>query len=241
MRIGLYTSAAVLLLHSSVSAVTIGQIQTFDDPHNWVRGAGPVIGVPTMFPVELGGPGGPSDPYLQLEATGGSGPGSRIGAQNFVEWSGDYISAGVNRIQMDVRNFSNTNDLFLRLLFVDFGAMGPSDVAMTDGVQVPAGSGWQSIEFDVTPSALITILGSATAALQNTDEFRIVHNPGETFIPSQIPAIAATLGVDNINAVPEPGTAMLLLSGLAAAYGFRNSAVLRARRVKRDDRIAPLK
>ena len=241
MRIGLYATAAVLLLHCSVFAVTIGQIQTFDDPHNWVRGAGPVVGAPTPLPVELGGPGGPSDPYLQIAATGTSGPGSRIGAQNLGDWSGDYIAAGVNRIRMDVRNFSTTDDLLLRLLFVDFGAMGPSNVAMTDRVEVPAGSGWQSIEFDITPSSLITILGSASGALQNTDEFRIVHNPGDTFIPGSVPAVTATLGVDNINAVPEPSSAALLLTGLLTAYGLRNSAVVRARFVKRDSRIAPLK
>ena len=243
MRVGLYATAVILLLQSPVGAVTIGQIQTFDDPnHHWMQGGGPGGVSPITLPLELGGPGGPSDPYLEVESTGTGGPGSHISAQNFVEWSGDYIAAGVNRIRMDVRNFSTANDLFLRLLFVDFGAMGPANAAMTTAVRVPSGSGWQSIEFDIAPSALLTQIGSATTALANTDEFRIVHNPGDLFIPTQNPPIAATLGVDNINAVvPEPSTTILLLSGLAAAYGFRNSSMLRARRVNRDRRIAPLK
>lgn len=235
MRIGLYAIAGVLLLRSTAAGVMIGQIQTFDNSDNpWTQGGG-LGGAPaTALPLALGGPGGPLDQYLLIESSGGSGPGSRITAQNFNLWAGDYIAAGIGRIRMDVNNFSSGNDLVLRLLFVDFVGPAPENVALTDSVTVPAGSGWQSIEFDISPASLITVLGSPAAALASTDELRIVHNPGTTFIPGEIPAIAGTLGVDNLNAVPEPGSAVLLLSGLLAAYGFRNSAVGRARRVKRD-------
>jgi hypothetical protein len=108
----------VVLQSQADASVILGQVETFDDPHHWVIGVGPGGGIPQDVPVELGGPGGPGDPYLSLVATGGIGPGSRLSAQNFEEWSGDYIAAGVNRISMDVRNFEAT-DLFLRLLFVE--------------------------------------------------------------------------------------------------------------------------
>ena len=242
MRIGLYAIAVLVLLRSTAAGVMIGQIQTFDDPdHHWIRGGGPLGPPETTLPLGLGGPGGPADPYLTIESTGTSGPGSRLSALNFNEWAGDYIAAGISRIRMDVRNFTSADDVVLRLLFVDFGAMGPENAAMSAPITVLAGSGWQPIEFDISPAALTTLVGSATNALANTEEFRIVHNPGSTFIPGQIPPVTATLGVDNINAVPEPGSAVLVLSGLVAAYGFRKSAVGRARRLNRESRIAPLK
>jgi hypothetical protein len=115
--------AAILLVfvfQVGADAATIGQIQTFDDPHGWVIGLGPIVGVPTPVPVALGGPGGPADPYLSLVSTGGSGPGSRLSAQNFAEWSGDYLTAGINELQMDARNFG-PEDLSVRLLFLESG------------------------------------------------------------------------------------------------------------------------
>src|SRR5688572_519283 len=126
MRTGLYALPALLLFQLPVAGVTIGQIQTFDDPnHHWVQGGGPSGSPATTLPLGLGGPGGAADPYLLIASAGSGGPGSRISAQNFDEWSGDYT--GIGGIRMDVNNLSTASDLFLRLLFVDFGAMGPQN------------------------------------------------------------------------------------------------------------------
>jgi hypothetical protein len=212
-------------------AVILGQVQTFDDPvSGWVVGAGPLIGSPTNVPLEpTGGPAGAGDPYMLLESTGTDGPGSRLTAQNFDLWAGNYIAAGVNRIRMDVRNFDLT-DVFLRLLFLEFDSTGaPRSAAFsTDAVLVGAGSDWQTIEFDVSPGALTAIpepflpLASPASSLANTGELRIFHNPDPFFAVGGNPAIAATLGVDNITAaaIPEPGTWPLLLSGLLVFIGL---------------------
>ena len=206
-----------------------GTVETFDAPHDWVIGAGPVAQSPTLVPTALGGPGGALDPYLSLVSTGAvAGPGSRLGAQNFGLWAGDYLAGGVNRIKLDARNFGTT-DVYLRLLFVDFAGMAPVNAAFTHAVFLPGGSGWESIAFDISAGALTPVLGSAAAALANTDELRIFHNPDPFFIPSQNPAIAANVGVDNITAsAPEPAT--WLLFGTAAAFGAR-----RRRRQSRSD------
>ena len=216
---------SLLLLHTHVEAVTIGQMQTFDDPnHNWVVGAGPVLGTPTLVPTALGGPAGPADPYLSIISRGGSGPGSRLSAQNFVDWAGDYGSAGITHIRMDVRNFGNT-DVFLRLLFVDFDASNaPVNAALTTTpVILPGNSDWQTVEFAVTPAALTPGIGTAAGALSDTDELRIFHNPDAAFPVGNLPAIAASIGVDNIRAaaIPEPASWSLLIGGLLAGYVAR--------------------
>ena len=219
---------SLFVFHSTAeAAVMLGQLQTFDDPHGWVIGAGPVSGTLIPVPVELGGPAGPTDPYLSIVATGGAGIGSRLSAQNFAEWSGDYLAAGIDRIQMDVRNFGNT-DVHLRLLFLEL-APGPVNLAFsTQAIVVPAGADWTAIQFNITPGALTSPLGSATGALSNATELRIFHNPDPFFIPGQMPAIAANVGVDNITALaPEPAT--LWLFGAAAFVGARRRWTARHR------------
>jgi hypothetical protein len=141
-----------------------------------------------------------------------------VSAQNFAEWTGDYPGAGIGVIRMDVNNFSSANDLSLRLAFLEFAGQDPVNIAVsTNPVVVPANSGWRTIQFDISPSALTPLLGSATGALSNAGEFRIFHNPAPVLGPGMVPAITATVGIDNITAVPEPSTWSLALGGLLLA------------------------
>ena len=204
-------------------------LQTFDDPHAWFFGGGPA-GIPeTTYPVQLGGPGGPADPFLLLTSTGGGGPRSRLSAINTTEFAGDYTAAGVSAITMDLSNFGGT-DLFLRLLLLDFDEVtgAPINGALTTTAHfVPGGSGWHSASFDLTAAGLTLLFPGGTAAdlLANVDELRIFHNPAPTFNPGQLPPIAAALGVDNIRtgavAAPEPATLTLLLAAAAATLARR--------------------
>jgi hypothetical protein len=213
-RANVCCASALLLSALPALAVTPGQVQTFDDAvSGWVIGGG---GATFDIPIEAtGGPAGAGDRYMELVATGGSGPGSRLSAQNFGIWTGDYIAAGVTAIGMAVQNFG-PDDLHLRLVFVDGDAAAPLNVALsTEPVIVPAGSGWRAIQFDVSPGSFTAALGSVAPALESTDELRIFHNPDPFFIPFDNPAVAATLGVDNITAVPEPAGWAMMLAGLA--------------------------
>ena len=226
--------AALSLCVSAIVVPAIAQaapiaLQTFDDPHGWFFGGGPGGFPATSFPVQLGGPGGATDPYLSLTSTGLAGPQSRLTAINTTEFTGDYTAAGVSAISMDLRNFG-TNDLFIRLLLLDFDAITgvPINGALTTApVFLPSGSGWQNAAFDVTAAGLTLLFPGGTAAdlLANVDELRIFHNQLPEFGPNGIPAIAAVLGVDNIStgavAAPEPATLTLLLGGLAAAVARR--------------------
>ena len=143
---------------------------------------------------------------------------------NETQWTGDFRAAGISAISMDVNNFG-PDDLVLRLFFEDFDAPGPPvNLAMTlAGIVVPAGSGWMSIVFDLSPANLIPgAFGTVEGALTDVSVMRIFHNPAAAFPGPAvgIPKVTATLGVDNITAVvvPEPATGALFLGGLAAVW-----------------------
>jgi hypothetical protein len=169
--------------------------------------------------VSTGGPAGAGDAFLQLTSIGGGGPGSRLSVLNDDQWAGNYLATGVYSISMDVNNLG-PDELSLRLLFEAFpdGEVVPSDVALTaNTVVVAAGSGWRRISFEVNPWNLVSAgLGTPVGALSAVDVVRIFHNPAPTFPgPGMgIPAVTATLGVDNVVAmVPEPRTVTLVLMG----------------------------
>jgi hypothetical protein len=221
--------ALVCVPVSRVEAVPLG-IETFDAAHDWVFGGGPGGQSPTPLSVQPGGgPGGASDPFLVVEALGGDGPQSRLSAQNFGAWAGDYTGAGVTQVQGQANNFG-PEDVYLRLLFVEFGAMGPVNAALTTvAVHLVAGSGWQSFAFDVTASDLTAIIGTADGALANTQELRFFHNPAPFFAPMQMPPVTAVVGLDNLEAVadgsvPEPGSVLLLAAAGITVLARRLSA-----------------
>ena len=220
--LGLFLVAIALPANAAAGPIAL---QTFDSPHGWFFGGGPGGAPATPFPTQLGGPGGPADPYLFLTSNGVSGPGSRLSAINTTEFAGNYTAAGVTSISMDLRNFGTT-DLSLRLLLLDFDETTgiPINGAVTSAaVFLPNGSPWQSGAFNVTAGGLTLVIGSdAAALLADVDELRVIHNPNPDFPIGGVPAIVAALGVDNINtgarpSAPEPTTVALMVGGLAAA------------------------
>jgi hypothetical protein len=202
---------------SLVWGLSIGQRDTFEDgtTDGWVVALLGAIHPAPPVNVATGGPGGADDNFLQLTSIGGSGPGSQLVAINISQWSGDFITAGIFGIAMDVKNLGQT-DLSLRLVFSDPGVGPPVNVAFsTVPYFLPAGRGWIPIHFPITPADLTAESGSVTAALQNTTALRLYHSADADF-PGD-PTVAV-LGVDNITATPEPTSAVLLGSGLLALY-----------------------
>ena len=212
------------LTASTASAVPVG-IDDFEDgtTEGWHVGdpdahPAPPVNVPT------GGPAGAGDAYLQLTALGGFGAGSRLSVLNLSQWTGDFT--GVPAIGMDVNNFG-PEELVLRLLFVNFPDEPgpPTDVAWTLApVTVAPGSGWNDVLFSLSAANLFAPFGSVVGALGDVDELRLFHNPAPAFGGPTIgaPPVVATLGIDNIGivedvtAVPEPSSMLLMLAGLGA-------------------------
>jgi hypothetical protein len=198
-------------------AVSLGQVDTFEDAttQGWVvnlLGTGSHPAPPANVPSD--GPAGADDNYLLLTSVGGAEvAGNRLTVINATQWAGDYSAAGVTGIAMDLRNLGST-DLFLRLLLEDPTTGPPTNSAVsTDAIFLPAGGAWTHVLFEVTAADLTAVLGSVGAALADATLLRIFHNPTAGF-PG--PSIVASLGVDNVRAVPEPGVAFLLAIGLGA-------------------------
>ncbi|MGG5886369.1 PEP-CTERM sorting domain-containing protein [Falsiroseomonas sp. HC035] len=202
------------------AAPVIGQVDTFESgtTSGWLTGVGPFGAVPPVPPqvVSDGGPTGAGDAYLQITATGGGGPGSRLAVLNGSQWSGNYLGAGVGAIEMDLRNLG-TSDLVVRLLLENPVQAPPTDEAVTlFGAQLPAGGAWVRVAFPVFPAALAPIVGDPNQLLSGVTFLRIIHSEGA----DRPDPIVGMLGVDNIRAlaapvaVPEPTSAMMLGAGL---------------------------
>jgi hypothetical protein len=208
-------------------ALSIGQHDTFEDgtTQGWVVG---LLGVPSPRPPvnrDTGGPAGAGDRFLFLTALGGAGAGSRLAAINVSQWTGDFIAAGISGIAMDLRNLG-PSDLSLRLSFADPSGGPPANWAVsTTAFFLPAGGAWVAAFFPIGPADLTALDGSVTAALQGTTELRLFHSTSAAF-PGD--PIAASLGVDNITATPEPTSAALLGSSLLVLYSWHRTR--RARR-----------
>jgi hypothetical protein len=189
-------------LATSAEAVIPGQIDDFEDgtTQGWVVALGGTSHPAPPVNIPGGGPGGADDNYLLLTAVGGAGSGSRLTVINLSQWAGNYLSADISTIRMNLGNFSPT-DLFIRLLFEDPMSGPPANVAITTAVAIPAGIGWVPATFSIHPADLIPLKGDAEEVLSNTTALRIFHSLEPEFPPDPV---VAQLGVDNIEAVAGP-------------------------------------
>lgn len=198
---------------SPLQAVILGQIDTFQDgtTNNWANGG-------LNFPVNIstGGPAGAGDRFLQLTADG-NGPGGKLVVFNRDQWLGDYITAGVTGIAMDLKNFGNVT-LSIRLAFKQDTAFGAPGYLSTTAFSLAPSSGWQHAIFLITP-ATMTALGGPdpfNTFFANPAEFRIINEAGIADLNGD--NVVSQLGIDNIQAVPEPSLLALSAFGLLALF-----------------------
>jgi hypothetical protein len=207
-------AAATAVLAPAGQAVVFGQVDNFEDGtvQGWIVGP---LGASHPAPpqnIPSGGPAGTDDNYLLLTSLGGVGAGSKLVVINRTQWAGNYTAAGISTITMHVNNFGSS-DLHLRLLFEDPTTGAPSNIAISsNAVVVPVGSGWRQVAFPILSSDLTALLGSSSTVLTNTTWLRLFHGTTASFPPE---SVVASLGVDNISAVPEPATLAGALAGLA--------------------------
>ena len=215
-RLGTLLLVAGLLHPATGFALTLGQIDTFQDGtlQNWDAGLG---GVEPQYPPEIipgGGPAGVNDAFMQIESIEGHLPGSKLSVFNQVQWAGNYLAAGVNAITMSLKN-TGPNGIYARIVVADeWSANFPSNnlVVSTQPLFLPPRGDWVSAVFSLRPGDLTVVKGNALTALSSAYGVRIIHNDEATFPP---PTITARLGVDNIKAVRQqalPFLPLLLLN-----------------------------
>jgi hypothetical protein len=188
-------------------AVTLGSIDDFQDGTTQGWGSGPLNPNPPINVPDVG-PTGPGDDSLQITATGGAFSGSRFTAFNETQWAGDYPTAGVELIVLDVNNIGSVT---LNVRIALDGAGGR--FVTTGSVPVPAGSGWNLIWLWIGPGDLSAAGGlDVNATLGAVTQLRVISAANPTFMGDVI--LAQGL-VDNVIAAPEPAESVLLASGLA--------------------------
>lgn len=202
------TLVGLLAWPLAAGAVQLGQTDSFADGlDGW--GSGAASPQPPAV-VAAGGPAGAADAWLQVTSTGQQGAGGKLVAIAGDQWAGNYTAAGVTGLSMWVQNPGAT-DLSLRLWL-----NAPAGNAISlDAVLLPAGSAWQAVRFNLLPAALN---GPAASVLADVREVRLFHGTAAAFPGGNI---AARLGMDNVTAVPEPGTTALWLAGLAGLLALR--------------------
>ena len=150
--------------------------------------------------ITTGGPNGADDNFLRVESTGGSGDDSKLVTFNNAQWQGDYISAEITYISMDVRN-SGSNIILLRLAFEGTNSSSLR-WSSTNPIAVVPGQGWQTIVFPIDENSLTYLSSGFTynQAFNNITEVRILHNDAPDWRGD---AIDATLDIDNIQATDD--------------------------------------
>jgi len=110
---------------------------------------------------------------------------------------------GITAITVDLINLGTTT-LDIRLAFEAPGGR----VITSAAKNLPVNSGWQSMTYPVEPADL----GGGpdpTVILAGVTKMWLFHNTDPAFPPGQ--GIVASLGVDNIQATPEPVSLMMLV------------------------------
>jgi hypothetical protein len=196
--------------------ISANQVDDFQNGtvQNWSGGSAPAN-------IATGGPAGTGDRYLRISSTS-----SFLGVFNLVQWSGNYVTAAIDAVDMNLNNFG-PNPVEIRIMLFtpgcDLGASACTAWTSTLATPLAAGSGWVSASFSVKEADLTRVRGSGSYAssLANVERILIRHDNGAPTPPGTGPIVTATLGIDNV--LPEPSRPLGLLVGalLLAALSRR--------------------
>lgn len=225
----LFAAAALslaLLVAEGALGITLDQQDDFetDTAEGWSSGFSDV-------PVDPdGGPLGEGDAHLVPQAFGGAQAGSRLTIFNDSHWTGDYPAAGVGAIALDVLHVAGS-DVSLRLSLTAESGTVASAVPMV--VSPPAV--WETIELSLDPADLLFLGGSGDIAsvLAGAVHLRIFHSSDTPVLGqggfARGGTITATIGIDNVTALPEPSGPLAATVCLAATVWLARGPAARPR------------
>ncbi len=198
-----------ILAGSPATAIVQGQMDDFQDgtTQNWIGGSDPTN-------IADGGPDGAGDRYLKLTAQQGPlGTVPVLGTNNRTQWTGNYVAAEVLAVGFDLNNYGP------ELVALRIALFGPGGTFVTTNeFALDAGSGWTWVEFGLGEADLTCTQdcpGTLAQTLAGVTRVLLRHDPDPISTPGQSNAVIATLGVDNVTALPEPGSLPLIAAGLA--------------------------
>ena len=220
-RAGVVAVAALMVagaLTRPVGASPVAaQVNDFEagTTQGWTNGGGAADPVNST----TGGPAGAGDNFLRVTARGGGGAGSRLVVFNAsTPWTGNYVTPGVTRLEMDLKNFGNT-PLQMRIGMEDSAG---TRLVTTTPFTLAADGQWHHATFRLDAPSLTRMGQSPLAtALTRVRQLRVFHSTG---IDYQGDVITTSFGLDNVRAVPEPAAAGVLVLGAMGLLARRRRA-----------------
>jgi autotransporter-associated beta strand protein len=194
--------------------VVLNQTDLFQgSKDNWTDGHGGVNG--TL--VTTGGPNGANDSYLQV-SSGAFGGESKLITFNQVQWTGNYLAAGVGAISMSLKNFGGST-LPIRIAIRDAtGGQTVPGYSSTNAFMLPADGQWHTAQF-LLDAADMTPVGAGlpplSIELTAVKDFRLLSAVQPAFIGD---SISARIGVDDIIALPPPPMAMVWTGASSTSF-----------------------
>jgi hypothetical protein len=214
MTRGLAALGIVATCSSAAVAANLGQKDDFEATlGGWQVGSSGTGGSPTLQ--TTGGPGGAGDGYMRLNSTGGFGALSRLVVFNQATWTGPYTN--FDAISMDLANLGQST-VQMRIALKS----GLNEFVYSDPIVLAPNGQWTDALFILEP-ARFTNGANFAAGRNNITEIRLLHASTPTSVGD---TFAATVGVDNIEAViiPEPGTGLVCAAAAMAMLGRRRRA-----------------
>ncbi len=167
-----------LLMAGAAHGIEIGIVDAFESgtTDNWEEG-----NISSNPPMVTAGCGVGGSNCLSNVSSGGGGPGSRQVTYNREQWTGDYGTAGVTQVQMQLSNGSASESLFVRIGITD----GTTCFVSSDALVIPAGASvLQQASFSLSATDMGEVGGNScgvgggtfAAVLANVTELRIISS-----------------------------------------------------------------
>ncbi len=186
------------------------------------------------------------DPYMrkEIDLDGGGGYKARMVVRRPTDptiiasdpWLGDYIAKGIQRVELDFKNNSESDTVFLRLAIsnvanpqISTGTWWVSTTFYNFSALDSGGGQWERVSFNITESEMQPV-GTVNSETPGTDSFEetLSNVRGFRFISNGngYSAIGAeysgVIGMDNIEliAIPEPSATSAVLGVLIGVSVF---------------------